>query len=86
MNNSPTPTGLATSFTASVTDGSHVTYSWDFGDGQSGSGAEVSYVYTNPGFYQARVTAQNDISSQTATTTVMIGEGGFIYLPVVIRP
>ncbi len=42
-------------------------YRWDFGDGGSGSGAVVQYVYTQPGSYRVKltVTDQNNRSSSS---------------------
>ncbi|MEL6132527.1 MAG: PKD domain-containing protein, partial [Bacteroidota bacterium] len=37
-------------------DGPIVSYSWDFGDGTSGSGAEVTHVYFEPNSYTVRLT------------------------------
>jgi uncharacterized repeat protein (TIGR01451 family) len=73
-NDSPTALGEPTLLTATVTAGSHVTYTWAFGDGELGSGAVVSHTYPAPGVYTGAVTAGNSVSELTATTTVTVDE------------
>ncbi|MDX1613698.1 MAG: PKD domain-containing protein [Candidatus Promineifilaceae bacterium] len=74
----PTLLGQTTQFTATVTAGDDLTYSWDFGDGSGGSGPNPTHTYSDPGSYTAVVTASNAVSSQTAETvvTVLNGVGG----------
>ncbi len=85
-NDSPTVLGNPTTLTATVIAGSHVSYTWAFGDGAPGSGAVVTHTYPAVGVYTAVVTASNPVSELTATTTVTITGPGFsIYLPVVMR-
>ncbi len=79
---SPTGTGLAgaTSFTftssgASDPGGKSLTYSWDFGDGGSGSGQSANHTYAAKGAFTAKVTVSNGKSSATATSgTVTVGD------------
>ena len=70
------PTALAqpTTFSASVSEGTAVTYTWDFGDGDSGTGAVISHTYAAAGDYTAVVTAGNAVSSQTRHITVTVVE------------
>jgi len=42
---------LSINFDASGSVGNNLSYSWDFGDGASGSGRTTSHVYTQPGVY-----------------------------------
>ncbi|MBN1661871.1 MAG: PKD domain-containing protein [Anaerolineae bacterium] len=72
INDSPTPLGSATTLTATVGTGSNVTYTWVFGDGESGSGAVVTHTYPEIGLYTAVVTAANSTNELTATTAVTI--------------
>lgn len=69
---SPTPLGSATNFTASVTSGTNVVYAWDFGDGNSGSGAILAHSYAAPGAYTAVVTATNNVSTASTSTGVVV--------------
>jgi len=87
-NDSPTPLGSATTLTATITDGSNVTYTWAFGhDGATGSGAVVTHIYPAIDTYTAVVTASNSISMDTATTTVTIVEAPILnlYLPIILK-
>lgn len=72
VNDSPTLIGAPTTLTATVATGSNVTYAWDFGDGESGSGAVVSHVYPSVGTYTAVVTASNSAGAISDTSMVMI--------------
>lgn len=83
-NNSPTPMGSATQLSASLEAGTNVSYTWDFGDGKTGSGNPATHVYPIMGAYTAVVTASNSINKLTASTVVSITEGGAgIYLPLI---
>lgn len=73
-NDSPTVLGDATNFTALITAGTNVSYTWDFGDGNTGSGPNPSHTYETVGDYTATVTATNSVSIQSATTEVTIDE------------
>lgn len=54
-------------------DGSVVGYTWDFGDGQSADGAQVSHAYSAPGNYIVALTVvDNDGVSASATATVEV--------------
>jgi uncharacterized repeat protein (TIGR01451 family) len=71
-NDSPTVLGDPTTFTATVTAGSNVTYAWDFGDGAFGRGAVVTHTYPGAISYTAIATVSNGVSLLTATTAVTI--------------
>ncbi|MBN1657194.1 MAG: DUF11 domain-containing protein [Anaerolineae bacterium] len=71
-NDSPTLQGEATTLSASVTAGTDVVYSWDFGDGTTGTGQQVTHVYPAVDVYTATVTAENGVSTATDTTVVTI--------------
>ena len=71
-NNSPTPLGSSTTLSATVSAGSNIIYTWDFGDGTTGSGPVVNYIYPAPGVFTAVVTGSNLTSVDSATATVTI--------------
>ena len=41
-------------------DGTNATYSWNFGDGNTATGINVSNTYNNPGNYIVTLTVQDD--------------------------
>ncbi|MBC8027554.1 MAG: PKD domain-containing protein [Steroidobacteraceae bacterium] len=71
--------------TASATDpqGSALTYTWDFGDGTTGTGADLSHAYSAPGNFTARATATNalGLAATSAPAAVSIA-----WLPIRGRP
>jgi hypothetical protein len=72
-NSSPDGLGQTTLFTATVISGTSVAYSWSFGDGDTGSGANPTHVYGSAGLFTAVVTSTNGVSGPiTATTAVTI--------------
>ena len=86
-NDGPTFLGNVTQFTASLSTGSNVIYEWDFGDGESDSGAAVSHQYASPGIFTVELNATNLVSQETATTVVnVIEQFSWIYLPLQVKP
>lgn len=54
-------------------DGDSLTYSWDFGDGQTASGVSANHLYANSGNYTLRLTVSDGKGgTNTATTLVMV--------------
>ncbi|KVK78190.1 hypothetical protein WJ47_17420 [Burkholderia ubonensis] len=73
-NTAPAP-GSALSFLAISTNdgGGPLTYTWNFGDGQTATGANAQHAYDATGHYVVSVTATNAAGlSATSTTTVTI--------------
>ena len=62
-------------------------FSWSFGDGQSGSGATTSHVFTSAGTYNVTLTVTNDRGLTASTTRVVtVGAGSgptavFVFSP-----
>jgi PKD repeat protein len=56
---------------SSDSDGSIVSYAWDFGDGTSGSGASVTHSYSTAGTYQVSLTVTDDDGLTGETTHVV---------------
>jgi hypothetical protein len=86
VSNSPVAPGETMILTATVTAGSDVVYTWDFGDGNMGSGAVVNHVYVEAGGYRVVVTATNEVSSMSVQTSVSVRASGYyIFMPVVVK-
>ena len=84
--NSPVKLGVLSQFSSSVTDGSNVSYEWDFGDGASSYGALVDHIYTAAGTYTATVSAANTVSQASAATVVEIFSiANHIYIPLLSK-
>ena len=85
-NDGPTPLGQPTLLAATITAGTHVSFTWAFGDGNAGNGAAVSHIYPAAGTYTAVVTAANPVGVVTATTGVVVLPLLWrVYLPLVVR-
>jgi PKD repeat protein len=66
---------LQVSFNGSASsdpDGSIASYSWNFGDGQSGSGSSKNHTYAEPGTYEARLTVKDDKGAQASTAKEIV--------------
>ncbi|MFZ0545160.1 MAG: PKD domain-containing protein, partial [Candidatus Promineifilaceae bacterium] len=85
FNDGPTQLGATTTFTAVISSGTNVSYTWDFGDGGMATGPIVSHVYSSAGTYTATVTAVNSVSSvQVETVAVVIEPVYILYFPIVV--
>ena len=59
---------------ASSDDGTIITWDWDFGDGNVGSGEVVSHTYAAIGTYDVTLTVTDDLGgSDSATETIEVG-------------
>jgi len=74
ISDSPTLDTLPVNFTANISSGSSVSYSWDFGDGAAGSGRITDHIFPAPGVYTATVTASNSVNIMQASALVTITE------------
>ena len=81
-NDGPTALGQPTQFMATVTNGTNVSYDWDFGDGNSENGAVVEHTYATTGTYTVELTASNLANGETVTTMVTVNV--YSYLPLVL--
>lgn len=67
-------------------DGDPLTYSWDFGDGASGSGATASHTYTAVGTYTASLTVRDDRGGVSAPASLRIDVGNTPPTPTIASP
>jgi len=67
---------LQVSFTSSSTDANNdtLTYSWDFGNGQSATGQNVSHTYTTGGSFIARLSVSDGVNT-TLSNALAISVG-----------
>jgi PKD repeat protein len=74
-------------------DGSIVDYSWDFGDGQTGTGADTSHTYSEPDTYSVILIVTDDKgATNMATTSCTVeevvppddGNGGFPWSAILL--
>ncbi len=61
-------------------DGTIVSYAWNFGDGQSGTGPQVSHLYSQPGAYTAMLTVTDDDGASASTTVLITASSSSISL------
>ncbi|MCC6156389.1 MAG: PKD domain-containing protein, partial [Candidatus Hydrogenedentes bacterium] len=64
--------GDSTQMTVSVSAGSRVSYTWDFGDGATGAGDALTHTYAAIGTYTATVTATNSVGQQVSDVQLVI--------------
>jgi hypothetical protein len=69
----PALAGESISFTVAASDpnGGTLTYTWDFGDATSGSGASVPHIYPSPGTYTATVTVTDAFGAKASSSTAV---------------
>jgi PKD repeat protein len=69
-----TATGLAASFDGSAStdsDGTIASYAWDFGDGTTGTGAQVSKTYPAAGTYKVTLTVTDNAGATNTTSKAL---------------
>ena len=75
--------GLPITF-AGVASGSRpIDYSWDYGDGSTGSGNPAVHTYSTPGAYTVTMTAVN-CGQQVVQRTVIVVAARRLFLPIVL--
>jgi sugar lactone lactonase YvrE len=70
----PAQPGQSVTFSATAVDPESVplTFSWNFGDGGSGSGATTTHAYASQGIFRAAVTVSDGVNKVTSVTTVLV--------------
>ena len=66
---------LSVDFDASAStdaDGDTLSYSWDFGDGNTGSGVTINHIFTVVGEYTVTLTVNDGLQSDQATTIITV--------------
>lgn len=63
--------GLSTTFTTSGSQGTGLSYAWDYGDGNSGTGSSATHTYTSAGSYTVICTATS-YCGETMTDTILL--------------
>ena len=66
-------------------DGTIVSYDWDFDDGRSGTGVEVTHTFGGIRAYPVTLTVTDDEGS-TASTTIVINSGNTEPVPIITSP
>jgi len=67
-------TGNTITFDANCTFGEVDAFTWDFGDGNGGTGSIIDHSYDNPGTYTVTLTADGGLTSDTLEMEVTIAE------------
>lgn len=63
---------LAVSFDGTGSSGENLTYSWNFGDGATGTGSTVSHTYQNTGAYTATLTVSDGSVSRSSSIAITV--------------
>jgi PKD repeat protein len=63
-----------------------ISYEWDFGDGQTGSGSSAQHIYTTPGTKTVKLVVKNDCTPSGVTSQQEVDIlGRRVHLPIVLR-
>jgi len=71
-NPNPVTEGDQVRFSSNVSGDSPITYSWDFGDGSSGSGASGTHTYDEAGTFTVSLQASNNVGQDTRTLNLTV--------------
>ena len=71
-NPSPATSGEAVSFSSNVQGDTPITYNWDFGDGNTGSGANPTHTYETAGTYTVTLEVSNETGSDSRTIELVV--------------
>jgi PKD repeat protein len=71
-NPNPVDAGNQVEFTSNVQGDSPLSYSWDFGDGNSASGQSGTHTYESAGQYTVQLEASNNVGTDSRTLTMRV--------------
>ena len=74
INSTPNPstTGQTVRFSSNVRGDTPLDYMWNFGDGTTGTGANPTHVYSQPGTYTVSLTVRNNAGSAHRCTLTQV--------------
>lgn len=73
-NPNPVDVGETVNFQSNVQGDSPLSYEWDFGDGNSGSGSSPSHTYEEAGQYTVQLQASNEAGQDSRTLNMQVEE------------
>jgi PKD repeat protein len=75
--------GTPVEFTAeATTDGTALSYAWDFGDEATGSGSTVEHAYAAPGSYLVELLVTDECGFTASYTLTVLVNPSAVYLPL----
>lgn len=76
VNATPNPSeeGETVRFSSNVRGDTPMEYSWDFGDGSTGSGDSPTHTYSEPGTYTVTLDASNNVGEDSRTLSITVEE------------
>ena len=80
----PVKAGQKVEFSALAASGAPTSYAWDFGDGQSATGAKVTHAFIKPGFYPVKVTAAEGRITDDCLALVRAHTTDTLHIPQVL--
>lgn len=69
---SPATAGQEVTFTSNVRGDTPITYEWDFGDGNTGTGETATHTFDEEGEYTVTLNASNDVGDDSRSLTLMV--------------
>ncbi|MFB6249966.1 MAG: OmpA family protein [Salinibacter sp.] len=71
-NPNPVDAGNQVRFSSNVSGDSPIDYSWNFGDGNTGSGSSPTHTFESAGQYTVELEASNNVGQDNMSTTVRV--------------
>ena len=67
-------------------DGPPSSVTWDFGDGETATGAEVTHTYTKPGIHRATLRVADNVHPQVVATASVTAKGPPVSAANIVKP